>query len=245
MFDKLSKLFEGNLSSFIKSSISSETDERGKQIVKYLTIQEPLSTKHWKEHLNGKTRVGVKPEREGKCKWGCIDVDPSNYTNYNQKKYVDIIRDYKLPLVPIKSKSGGLHIFVFLTEWYDVSKIAEKLSKINEKFFMAQEIFPCNKAMNLPYQNMNRSMEFAYDDNNNPLLIEAFIELANNKKILPEDFLKLKLKEYEPEESWKQYPPCVQKLIQERWTGTNRNNYLFNVLVLEMKKNTTHSVQSI
>ena len=65
MFDKLSKLFEGNLSSFIKSSISSETDERGKQIVKYLTIQEPLSTKHWKEHLNGKTRVGVKPEREG------------------------------------------------------------------------------------------------------------------------------------------------------------------------------------
>ena len=48
--------------------------------------------------------------------------------------------------------------------------------------------------MNLPYQNMNRSMEFAYDDNNNPLLIEAFIELANNKKILPEDFLKLKLK---------------------------------------------------
>jgi|TARA_A100001391_G_scaffold20028_1_gene11009 hypothetical protein len=245
MFDKLSKLFEGNLSSFIKSSISSETDERGKQIVKYLTIQEPLSTKHWKEHLNGKTRVGVKPEREGKCKWGCIDVDPSNYTNYNQKKYVDIIRDYKLPLVPIKSKSGGLHIFVFLTEWYDVSKIAEKLSKINEKFFMAQEIFPCNKAMNLPYQNMNRSMEFAYDDNNNPLLIEAFIELANNKKILPEDFLKLKLKEYEPEENWKQYPPCVQKLIQERWTGTNRNNYLFNVLVLEMKKNTTHSVQSI
>jgi len=147
--------------------------------------------------------------------------------------------------VPIKSKSGGLHIFVFLTDWYDVKKVSEKLSKINEKFFMAQEIFPCNKAMNLPYQNMNRSMEFAYDDNNNPLLIEAFIELANNKKILPEDFLKLKLKEYEPEDSWKQYPPCVQKLIQERWTGTNRNNYLFNVLVLEMKKNITHSVQSI
>ncbi len=27
-----------------------------------------------------------------------------------------------------------------------------------------------------------------------------------------------------------------KKLIQENWSGNNRNNFLFNVLVLEMKK---------
>lgn len=241
--EQLFKLFEGNSDSYIKSTVSGELDDRGKRITKYLTVNEPLTTTQWQEHLEGKTRIGLKPERNNKCLWGCIDVDPSSYKNYNQKKYVDIIKEYKLPLVPIKSKSGGLHIFVFFTDWADVSKVTEKLKKINDKFFMALEIFPCNKAMNMPYQNMNRSMEFAYDDDNNPLLVEAFIELAQSKKINPEDFYKLKIKEYEPEDSWKQYPPCVQKLIQERWTGNNRNNYLFNVLVLEMKKNNAHTVQ--
>ena len=198
--EQLFKLFEGNSDSYIKSTVSGELDDRGKRVTKYLTVNEPLTTTQWQEHLEGKTRIGLKPERDNKCLWGCIDVDPSSYKNYNQKKYVDIIKEYKLPLVPIKSKSGGLHIFVFFTDWADVSKVTEKLQKINDKFFMALEIFPCNKAMNMPYQNMNRSMEFAYDDDNNPLLVEAFIELAQSKKINPEDFYKLKIKEYEPED---------------------------------------------
>lgn len=42
---------------------------------------------------------------------------------------------------------------------------------------------------------------------------------------------------YEPEAQWANYPPCVQKLIQEKWSGSNRNNFLFNVLTLETKKN--------
>tara|TARA_Y100000004_G_scaffold194277_1_gene258497 strand:- start:184 stop:1320 length:1137 start_codon:yes stop_codon:yes gene_type:complete len=97
----------------------------------------------------------------------------------------------------------------------------------------------------MPYQNMNSSMEFAYDDNNNPVLIQRFIEIAETKRIAPEDFYKLRIKEYEPESMWNTYAPCVQKLIQERWEGNNRNNYLFNVLVLEMKKNNANTVAEL
>ncbi len=243
--EKLFELFKGNSDSYIKSSVKGELDDRGKRITSYTTVHEPITTKQWQEHLDGKIRIGFKPEEEGKCMWGCIDVDPSSYKNYSQKKYVDIIKNYKLPLVAVKSKSGGLHIFVFFTEWADVEKVSDKLKKINDKYFLAQEIFPCNKALNMPYQNMNSSMEFAYDDNNNPVLIQRFIEIAETKRIAPEDFYKLRIKEYEPESMWNTYAPCVQKLIQERWEGNNRNNYLFNVLVLEMKKNNANTVAEL
>ena len=232
---KLFELFKGNSDSYIKSSVTGELDDRGKRITSYTTVHEPVTTTQWQEHLSGKIRIGFKPEKDGKCMWGCIDVDPNSYKNYSQKKYVDIIKNYKLPLVAVKSKSGGLHIFVFFTEWADVEKVSDKLQKINDKYFLAQEVFPCNKALNMPYQNMNSSMEFAYDDDNNPVLIKRFVEIALAKRIKPEDFYKLRIKDYEPESMWNTYAPCVQKLIQEKWEGNNRNNYLFNVLVLEMK----------
>ena len=243
--EKLFELFKGNSSSYIKSTVNGELDERGKRITSYTTVHEPVTLSEWQQHLDGKIRIGFKPEEDGMCMWGCIDVDPSSYTNYSQKKYVDIIKNFKLPLVAIKSKSGGLHIFVFFKQWADVQKTSEKLKKINDKYFMAQEIFPCNKALNMPYQNMNGTMEYAYDDNNNPILIEKFIEIAQQKKIDPEDFYKLRIKEYEPESMWNTYAPCVQKLIQEKWEGNNRNNYLFNILVLEGKKNPSLNVQQI
>ena len=49
-------------------------------------------------------------------------MDPSNYKDFNEKKFVDIIKQYSLPLVPLKSKSGGLHLVLFLTDWADENK---------------------------------------------------------------------------------------------------------------------------
>ena len=61
------------------------------------------------------------------------------------------------------------------------------------------------------------------------------VELAEKKKLKPETFYKYKVTEYNAETDWRDYPPCVQKVIQEGWTG-DRNNMLFNVCVTEMKK---------
>ena len=63
--------------------------------------------------------------------------------------------------------------------------------------------------------------------------------------LAPQDFYGLKVQEYEAESQWNNYPPCVQKLIQEGWSGNNRNNFLFNVLVLELKKDSSLSVQQL
>ncbi len=38
-----------------------------------------------------------------------------------------------------------------------------------------------NKAVNMPYYNMNATMEFAFDDNNTPVMIGRFLDLVNKK----------------------------------------------------------------
>ena len=81
--------------------------------------------------------------------------------------------------------------------------------------------------LNMPYNDQEATMEHAYDDNNNALLVGRFLKLAEQKKITPEDFYSYKVQEYDVESEWKHYPPCAQKLIQEGWAGNNRNNYLF------------------
>ena len=245
MHKELFQLFQGDDSCYLKSSLTGEDDDRGKKGADYVTVKETLTAKHWKEHLDGKMRIGIRPEIGEQCLWGCIDVDPNNYKDYNQKKYVEIIRNYKLPFVPVKSKSGGLHIFVFFTELADVTQVQKKLNQINQQYFLSNEVFPMNKAVNMPYFDANRTKEFAFDEMNNPVMVGGFLDIAETRKIAPKDFYKFQVQEYEAESEWGHYPPCVQKLIQEGWSGNNRNNYLFNVLVLEMKKTNSLTVKNL
>ena len=236
MEEQLLKIFEGNSTLFITTSSTGEVDERGKVQVETYTVHEPVTLKIWKDHLDGKQRIGIKPEKNDVARWGCIDIDPHNYKEYNQKKIVDIIKEYKLPLIPARSKSGGLHLFLFLDNWYPIRDVIKKLHQWNNDFFQAQEIFPMNKCLNMPYFNMNSTTEFAYNDSNTPVMIGTFLELVKQKTISLDQLNKIKVKDYEPESDWKQYPPCCQKMISEKWSGNHRNDLLFNIGVLEMKK---------
>ena len=113
MHKELLSLFQSDNLQYLKSSLTGEDDERGKRQANYVTVHEFVTSDIWKQHLEGKVRLGLKPELGLDCLWGCIDVDPNNYKDYSEKKYVEIIKKYNLPFVPVKSKSGGLHIFVF------------------------------------------------------------------------------------------------------------------------------------
>ena len=93
-----------------------------------------------------------------------------------------------------------------------------------------------NKAVNMPYFNADATTEHGYDENNTPILIGRFIDYSNTKIISIEDLEKIKTQEYEPESRWSEYPPCVQSMINEKWSGNHRNDLLFNIGVMEMKK---------
>ena len=160
--------------------------------------REAVTLEIWKEHLQGKKRIGIKPEKDNQCKWGCIDIDPQSYKDYSQKKVIDIVKDNQLPLVPVRSKSGGLHLFLFLDNWYPVKDVLKKLHEWNKNFFQALEVFPMNKCMNMPYFNMDATTEFAYNESNTPVLVGKFIEIIKNKTLSLEELQNIKVKEYEP-----------------------------------------------
>ena len=60
-------------------------------------------------------------------------------------------------------------------------------------FFQAQEVFPMNKCLNMPYF-MNATTEFAYTDNNTPVMIGTFLEIVKKKTLSLESLEKLRLK---------------------------------------------------
>ena len=130
MWKGLANLFEGHPNKYLTTSLTGEVDERGKREAKCTTVHEPLTGNVWSDHIKGKLRIGVLPEKEDLVKWGCIDVDPRNYKDYSQKKYVDIIKDNKLPLVPVRSKSGGLHLFLFLKDWSDKKRVLKSFTRL-------------------------------------------------------------------------------------------------------------------
>ena len=120
MIDEFIKLFSGLKENFgqIKLQAKVEFDkERNKIKPEYIWSKQTILPQHYQQHIDGKISIGIQPcTKDGKASFGCIDVDPENYKDFNIVLLLSYIEKYKLPLVPCRSKSGGLHIYLFLTE---------------------------------------------------------------------------------------------------------------------------------
>jgi|SRR5579862_378151 len=72
------------------------------------------TTALWEQHLRGKIAIGVQASKDdGPASFGSIDID--EYSADTAKIVAQIYRD-ELPLIPCRSKSGGLHLFIFASE---------------------------------------------------------------------------------------------------------------------------------
>ena len=97
------------------------------------------------EHLNGTKSIGIQPcNEEGETKFGLIDIDPANYENFDKKFIIDKIQEYKLPLIPILSKSKGIHLYIFMKRFVNASALKSFLSNLLPLFRLKPdtEIFP-------------------------------------------------------------------------------------------------------
>jgi hypothetical protein len=105
------------------------------------TLREPVTVELWELHLAGARPLGVIPIREDSlCQWGSIDVD-----DYSAD-LLAVVRDVeaqKLPLVPCRSKSGGLHLFLFTTEPVPAGELQAALRNMAASLGLAgSEVFP-------------------------------------------------------------------------------------------------------
>jgi len=237
MIKDLLEIFQGDPNKHLMTSLTGEVNEKGKREANCWEEKKPVTESLWQTHLDGKQRIGIFPIHEDKIKWGCIDIDPRNYKDYSSKKYIDIITNYKLPLIPVKSKSGGLHLFIFFKEWTNLKEASAVLDDWNNKYFGSSEVIPPQKkALNMPYFKVNATSEHAFDSNGNGLLVGAFIELVKANLCDIEKIKQIKTEEPEEISLYSEYPPCVQNLMREKWAGNHRNDMLFNVGVLIQKE---------
>ena len=187
------------------------------------------------------------------ARFGAIDVDKYPI---DKKFYLDVIQDKNLPIIPILSKSGGLHLYVFTTRLVRAKDIRSFLEELLVPFKLphATEIFPKQTQListdgtvsngnfiNLPYNGDDRK---ALDVDGSQMPFEKFVQTVGLNLVDPKDFKKIKENIIYSElkgggEEFEDGPPCLQKLTKEVMTFTDgRDRFLYNYMVFAKKKYT-------
>ncbi len=167
--------------------------ESGKKKPVYRWNYEPLTEEIYEAHLNGKLSIGIQPcNEDSEARLGVIDIDPKDYDDFNKKFFIDIIQNYDLPLIPIESKSGGLHLCLFMDQFTDAKAIKSFLTNLLPLFKLKpnNEIFPKQTELtrdeetgklkpgqfiNLPYYGNKRR---ALNIDGTPFDLDKFLEVA-------------------------------------------------------------------
>jgi hypothetical protein len=259
MVDEFIKLFTGYRGDFGIADMSRTSLDSDKNKIKpnYEWAGRPLSINDYKDHLQGKISIGVQPCTLNKtAQFGCIDIDPPNYGEFKIEKYLGLFAQYKLPLVPILSKSGGLHCYIFLKEPIPAIDLIDGLKAFLLPLGLkpTTEIFPKQKELkedekgdtkpgnfiNLPYYNNGESARYALDKNNSKLDLLSFIKVAEESRISKEDLQKLVEETHrniltgaDPE--FDDGPPCLA-LCSKTKLDDGRDRFMYNYMVFAKKK---------
>lgn len=220
---------------------SREKNEVGKLEGRSWLVKEPITLDNWNTHLEGREpSLGIIPiNDDNKCKWGAIDVD--TYDGFDYKKLIKKIVGKKIPLVVCKSKSGGAHIFLFVSEPVLAKNMQIKLKEIAVWLGYGDcEIFPkqielnskgTGNFLNLPYNHPEFPTRYAFDDEGNALIeLSSFIQHYETKvvsqlnKVVIEKPVTAK-----KNEDFKGAPPCLVTLASQGFSQGSRNIALFQL----------------
>lgn len=242
-------LFEGHKGAYGKYVYSSQIREDGKVKGSGTTHRDAVSPELWSSHLNGKEQLGIIPINEDNmCRFGAIDIDDYTTNPHTKEDINKKIVGMNLPLVQFRSKSGGIHLFLFLSEFGSAAMVQRKLKEFASFLgFGNSEIFPkqtqilkargdVGQWINMPYFDSDKSDRYAIKaDNNSRLTIQQFIEYVEERQITPDALSKLNV--MGKEEELPGGPPCLQHLIIQGFPEGTRNDGLFNIGVYAQKSN--------
>ena len=242
-------LFKGKSNSYAKNFLPKEKPEEGvKTKTKIIQVRETVDTDLMLSHLNGEFGVGICPvNTEGKCNFGVIDIDV-----YKGKirKMLDVIREYQLPLLPFRSKSGGLHCYLFLSKSNSAKSVRDVLSQVIKIFSLDKmygeqkvEIFPkqdkitaegMGSAITLPYFNAEEPYTYLLDLDGNEVPFEEALNQIQKRFTTIEA-----VREALENLPYNDAPPCLQRILLSGLVGgedTGRNNFLFSFALYASKK---------
>ena len=221
MIDEFIKLFSGLKENFgqIKLQAKVEFDkERNKIKPEYIWSKQAVLPQHYQQHIDGKISIGIQPcTKDGKAFFGCIDIDPKNYKEFNIPILLSYLEKYKLPLVPCRSKSGGLHIYLFMTEAISAQTMRDALASILLPLELKRttEIYP--KQVEL------EPVKIAISSRVSPDELDQLIIRVDTEILMGGD----------PE--FEDGPCCLQRLSKTK-LGDGRDRFMYNYMVFAKKK---------
>jgi len=194
-----------------------------------------------KDHLSGKLGCGAVPIMDDDtCLWAAIDID-----NHGTDEDIDIceidekIRTQRLPLVPCRSKSGGVHVYLFLTRAHPANRIQAVMKKwagilgyADAEIFPKQGRLSQNKEgvkqlgnwINFPYFDAAKTNRYCVHEGKK-LDFEQFLKLAEKKKATETDLHGETMAEH-PDA-----PPCIQRMMVNGVAQGHRNEAIYAMTV--------------
>lgn len=216
-----------------------------KQTGAAVTKKEPVTLELWEKHLVGQSSLGIIPiNDEALCVWGCIDVD--EYANFDIADLSMRLKD--MPFIVCRSKSGGAHIFVFLTVPMNARDLQGKLRSLAAALgFGGSEVFPkqiqlmtkddIGQWLNMPYFDHTKTTRYGLR-NGERLSALDFLAYVETKKISPQELMAYEPPVLiDPNNPVVDGPPCLQILTRLGYPSGSRNNGLYNVGVYYKKVN--------
>lgn len=171
------------------------------------TLRVAPTLKHWKEHVAGKTPLGIIPiKNDATCMWGSIDIDDYDF---DVPGLLRRIEELSLPLVPCWSKSGGVHLFLFLQSPVPAEHLQRALSHMAAVLGYANcEIFPKQSKLNhergdqgnwivMPYFGSDYDgvlhMQHGIKKTGASMSLEEFVRVSYRLRISPDQLSEVRL----------------------------------------------------
>ena len=241
------QLFKGKNNTYVRNELPKQKPEAGQKIKTKITNNEGKVDKELlSHHLDADFGVGVCPvNAEGKCYFGVLDID---YYKGKIKRVLHFIKEYQLPLLPFRSKSGGLHVYLILTKSVSAKTMRETLNNISYYFSLDMlygkgkvEVFPkqdkaegFGSSVTLPYFNCENPYTYLLDLDGNQVEFKDALEYIQ-KHLTTIEAVKDALEKL----PYNDAPPCIQRILLSEEVGgedTGRNNFLFSFAVYAKKK---------
>lgn len=212
---------------------------------KVTTVAGPASEDDWSRHLKGVgAGLGIVPIRQDNhCYFGAIDIDAHDGApETDLSALAAVVAMLQLPLVVCRSKSGGAHLYLFLSDPAPTKLVRAKLKEFAatlnleknndgrpvEIFAKQDRLKPGEKGnwINLPYQAADDTNRYAVDDGGDRLSLADFLSFAEARRISSLELEAFQVKGANP---FRDGPPCLETLHDIGFPQGMRNQGMYNV----------------
>lgn len=211
----------------------------------------------FQKHLRGERAIGISPINEdNEAIFGVIDIDMYNVPE-KIVKLIDVLYEYAIPLVPCRTKSGGLHLYLFLRSFTSAERVKQSLENVVRIFAIDKlftdssgnchtEVFPLQTTVSSKKKGHTITVPYFNALGTPPVPVSYMIGKALKPVSIAYffDYVKSKLCTIESLEEalnklpFSDAPPCIQSIYLSEILGesSGRNNFLYSAAIYYKKK---------